>query len=76
MLVLKLCFDFCINSVPSLGCLPFAELDNTSLSELLLFFDPAVSSTTRNLEPAPPAVKVQSFNHWTAREFPLMSYLR
>ena len=76
MLVLKLCFYICINSVPSLGCLLFAELDNTSLSELLLWFDQAVSSATRNLEPVPLAVEVQSFNLWTARELPLMSYLQ
>ena len=29
-----------------------------------------ISSQTRGIEPTPSAVKVQSPNHWTAREFP------
>ena len=29
----------------------------------------------QGIEPAPPAVEVRSPNHWTAREFPLFSFL-
>lgn len=70
MLVLKLCFDFCITSCSFPWMSTLLNLI-ISLSQSCFYFLTKLSVPQPGTwKPAPPAVKVQSFNHWIARESP------